>query len=189
MARPLSSEKQNALLLSATQIVAEQGVLATTSAIAKRAGVAEGTLFTYFGSKDALFQALYLHLKRSLSATMMQTYPHDAGFAERLGHIFECYVAWGLANPLARSAVARLSASGLISQDTFAQVMEPFLPVYQMMEQGVEQAVLINAPIAYLSAIIEDIADVTIEYIGKHPAEADRYRQMGVRIAWRAVTR
>lgn len=189
MARPLSPEKHSALLQSATQAVAEQGVLATTSAIARHAGVAEGTLFTYFGTKDALFQALYAHLKQSLSDTMMRDYPHQSGLFERLQHVFESYVNWGLANPQSRSAVARLSASGLVSPETLALVTEPFLPVYRMMEEGAQQAVLVDAPIAFLFAIIEDIADVTIHYIGNNPAEEDRFRSLGVKIAWRAVTR
>jgi AcrR family transcriptional regulator len=47
MARPLSPEKRSALLLAATHAVAEQGVMTTTASIARRAGVAEGSLFTY----------------------------------------------------------------------------------------------------------------------------------------------
>jgi AcrR family transcriptional regulator len=63
VARPTSPEKRRSLLLAAARAVGEQGVLATTSGIAKYAGVAEGTLFTYFESKDSLFQSLYLDLK------------------------------------------------------------------------------------------------------------------------------
>jgi AcrR family transcriptional regulator len=51
MARPRSEDKRNAILEAATEVVAEQGVSAPTARIAKRAGVAEGTLFTYFENK------------------------------------------------------------------------------------------------------------------------------------------
>ena len=40
MARPRSEDKQIALLEAATEVVAEQGLAAPTSLIAKRAGVA-----------------------------------------------------------------------------------------------------------------------------------------------------
>ncbi|MGU7784566.1 TetR/AcrR family transcriptional regulator [Burkholderia sp. PU8-34] len=188
MARPLSPEKRNALLLSATQAVAEQGVQASTASIARGAGVAEGTLFTYFESKDVLFQALYLHLKRGLAEVMMPDFPHDADYRHRMEHIFQRYVSWGLTHSAARLAVARLSASGQIVDDTQAQGMEPFLAVSQMMDDAVRDGVLADAPIAFLFSVIEGIADTTIDYVGKHPDDAERHRQLGFQVVWRAIT-
>ncbi|HYS81455.1 MAG TPA: helix-turn-helix domain-containing protein, partial [Anaeromyxobacteraceae bacterium] len=63
MARPKSEDKRNALLAAATQVIAELGVSAPTARIAQVAGVAEGTLFTYFRTKDELLNELYLALK------------------------------------------------------------------------------------------------------------------------------
>jgi AcrR family transcriptional regulator len=188
MARPLSPEKRSALLLSATQAVAEQGVLATTASIAKGAGVAEGTLFTYFESKDALFQELYLHLKTSLAETMMPGFPAEADYRQRMEHVFQRYVSWGLANPAERSAVGRLTASGQLLEETRAQGMESFRAASQTMLDGVREGVLIDAPISFLGSLIEHIADTTIEHIGKQPEHAEHYRQLGFRVMWRAIT-
>ena len=87
MARPLSPEKREALLLSAMQAVAELGVMASTSSIARRAGVADGTLFTYFSSKEVLFQELYLHLKQSLVTAMMSDFPAQADYRQRMADL------------------------------------------------------------------------------------------------------
>jgi AcrR family transcriptional regulator len=54
MARPLSEDKRTAILEAATEVVATLGLSAPTAKIAKGAGVAEGTLFTYFANKDEL---------------------------------------------------------------------------------------------------------------------------------------
>jgi AcrR family transcriptional regulator len=188
MARPLSPEKRSALLLSATHAVAEQGVLATTASIARRAGVAEGTLFTYFESKEVLFQELYLHLKRSLAGAVMPDYPNAKDYRQRVQHIFQCYVTWGLSNGAERFAVARLSASGQVSEGTRAKAMEPFLAVSQMMLDGVRAGVLVNAPIAFLFSVLESIANTTIEYADKYPEDAERHRQLGFHSVWRALT-
>jgi AcrR family transcriptional regulator len=52
MARPKSDDKRNAILTAAIATFAARGVWSTpTSAISKAAGIAEGTLFTYFGTK------------------------------------------------------------------------------------------------------------------------------------------
>jgi AcrR family transcriptional regulator len=188
MARPLSPEKRNALLVSAAQAVAEQGVLATTASIARRAGVAEGTLFTYFESKEALFQELYLHLKRSLADTIMPDFPAQSDYKQRLEHLFQRYVSWGVANPEGRSALSRLVASGQVLEATRTQGMEFFEGVAQMMDDAVREKVLAKAPVEFLYSIIEHIADTTIEYVEKHPKDAQRHRQLGFRAAWRATT-
>lgn len=64
MARPKSEDKKQALLEAATAAFAQSGIAASTALIARNAGVAEGTLFRYFATKDDLLNALYLHHPR-----------------------------------------------------------------------------------------------------------------------------
>jgi AcrR family transcriptional regulator len=56
-----------ALLEAATTAFAQSGIAASTAVIARNAGVAEGTLFRYFATKDDLINELYLFKARSLS--------------------------------------------------------------------------------------------------------------------------
>jgi AcrR family transcriptional regulator len=58
MSRPKSDDKREAILAAATSVFAEGGLSAPTSAISKVAGIAEGTLFTYFLTKDDLERAV-----------------------------------------------------------------------------------------------------------------------------------
>lgn len=53
MARPKSEDKKQALLEAATQAIAQSGIAASTAVIARNAGVAEGTLFRYFATKES----------------------------------------------------------------------------------------------------------------------------------------
>ncbi len=71
MARPKSEDKKLALLEAATTAIAQSGIAASTAVIARNAGVAEGTLFRYFATKDELINELYLHLKHSLCQSMI----------------------------------------------------------------------------------------------------------------------
>jgi AcrR family transcriptional regulator len=56
MARPVSIDDRN-LLRVAREIFLERGVTATTSEIARRAGIAQGSIFRRFKSKADLFKA------------------------------------------------------------------------------------------------------------------------------------
>jgi AcrR family transcriptional regulator len=71
VARPKSEDKKQALLEAATAAFAQSGIAASTSAIARSAGVAEGTLFRYFATKDELLNELYLAIKLRLVRTMI----------------------------------------------------------------------------------------------------------------------
>ncbi len=73
MARPKSEDKKQALLEAATAAFAQSGIAASTSAIARSAGVAEGTLFRYFATKDELLNELYLAIKLRLVRTSPAT--------------------------------------------------------------------------------------------------------------------
>src|SRR5258708_5790685 len=63
MAKPKSEDKRNAILSAAIQVFAERGLGAPTAAITSAAGIAEGSLFTYFTTKEELINALYRELK------------------------------------------------------------------------------------------------------------------------------
>ena len=71
MARPKSDDKRSAILAAATAVIVRQGLSAPTAVIAKEAGVANGSLFTYFPTKANLFNALYLELKQAMAAASL----------------------------------------------------------------------------------------------------------------------
>lgn len=126
MARPRSEDKQIALLEAATAVVAEQGLGAPTSLIAKRAGVAEGTLFRYFPTKDELLNALYLDIKRSLAESMRELIGRAATPEELVRSLWNGYIDWGIANPVAVKALNQLAVSDKITAQTRAQAKSSF---------------------------------------------------------------
>ncbi|SFI50877.1 transcriptional regulator, TetR family [Streptosporangium canum] len=65
------AETRLRLFTAAVEVIAEQGyTAATVDAIAERAGVAKGTVFYNFGSKEALFAALLEHGIQRLADAM-----------------------------------------------------------------------------------------------------------------------
>jgi AcrR family transcriptional regulator len=74
MPRPKSDKKRNAILKAATGIIVTQGLSAPTAGIAKEAGIANGSLFTYFETKADLFNQLYLELKIEMASAAMKNH-------------------------------------------------------------------------------------------------------------------
>ncbi len=111
MARPRSENKRNAILAAAAQVIAEHGLAAPTARIARVAGVAEGTLFTYFANKDELLNQLYRELKAELGETMLRGYPKAGTIKTRTRHVWDQFVDWGVANAHKRKAMVQLAVA------------------------------------------------------------------------------
>src|ERR1700736_4651745 len=118
MAHPLSEDKRTAILEAAAEVVATLGVSAPTAQIAKGAGVAEGTLFTYFANKDELLNRLYLQLKTDLRDAIMADYPSGGSLIDLCRHLWDRYIGWGSAHPLRRKAVRQLAVSDRITEES-----------------------------------------------------------------------
>jgi AcrR family transcriptional regulator len=189
MARPKSEDKRNAILAAATRVIAEQGLGAPTARIAKEAGVAEGTLFTYFESKDVLLNELYLDIKAEMRELMMTGYPATASIQARAHHAWRKYVDWGVACPDKRRAIAQLSVSDRLTEATRATGMRAFADINAMVQESTASGVLRDLPPAFVTAIMGSLADTTMEFIERDRAQAERYREAGFEAFWSAVAK
>ncbi len=75
MAQTKKTDRRNAILVAATKLIAVQGLGAPTAKIAKAAGIADGSLFTYFPDKDDLLNQLYVELKMELREAVLALTP------------------------------------------------------------------------------------------------------------------
>ncbi|ENN6572647.1 TetR/AcrR family transcriptional regulator, partial [Raoultella ornithinolytica] len=112
MARPKSEDKKQALLEAATAAFAQSGIAASTSAIARSAGVAEGTLFRYFATKDELLNELYLSIKSGLVKAMVSGLtPNEKRPKENARNIWDSYIDWSIRHPMEHKAIRRMALS------------------------------------------------------------------------------
>jgi len=186
VARPRSPDKHEAILAAAARALAEDGATATTARIARLAGVAEGTVFTYFETKDALLNALYVSLKADMREAMMTGFPEHAPAEQAVRHAWNGYVSWGVANPDGRRALQQLGVSGRIDDANRAAGAEGFGAIRALLREQVAASGALNRDEAhaFCSALFTSIADVAMESIARDPARADAYREAGFRALW-----
>jgi AcrR family transcriptional regulator len=81
-------------------LVAERGFHgASMAAVAREAGVATGTAYTHYSSKDALVLAAYVETKANLSAAAIETLQEQATAAERFRSMWLGTYRYLAANP------------------------------------------------------------------------------------------
>jgi AcrR family transcriptional regulator len=188
MSRRPSGDKRAGILDAAVTVMAERGLAAApTSAISKAAGVAEGTLFTYFPTKHALADALYRELKQQLSDVLMTNAPTTENFQELFRHMWNSYIVWGTAHPRHVDVMAQLSASGMIAEATVAEASIPFAAMERAGRAAVRRGELHSIPFSMMVAVFEAMAQTTLREIARGTASAAKLRRIGFEMLWRSA--
>lgn len=182
MARPLSEEKRLAILEAAADAVAELGTGASTARISKAAGVSEGTIFTYFATKDELLNQLYLELKADLGRFMLETYPASASLQERTHHVWDHLIEWGMGNPAKSKAMKQLSVSDRISPASRKAGNAVFEQVNDLLGE------IVRGPEPkFCGAILEALSDTAVEFMRREPESAAQHKQAGFAFFWKGL--
>lgn len=126
--RPVT-DKRRAILAAALRLVARSGLHNTPmSALAREAGVAAGTLYLYFPSKEAMLNALYLdllddrHRATTVDGAWLAEMAADLA-ADPRGALWRAWhglARWHLDHPDASNVIQQCRASGILTAETRA---------------------------------------------------------------------
>jgi AcrR family transcriptional regulator len=188
MARPRSAAKREAILDSAVRLFATQGVSSTpTAAISRAARTAEGTLFTYFPTKEALVNEVYLIIKGDVASAIMSAYPKAADARVRFLHIWDRYVHWGVTHPAKYRVLEQLQASQAISAESRVLAASGFKEIERLAKDSIRKKRIRNLPLPYLSALMTAMAETTIGFVALNRNSRVDYSADGFEIFWRGI--
>ena len=116
-------DKREAILAAALRLIARLGLhAAPMSAVAREAGVAAGTLYLYFPSKEAMINALYLevlaHRHRSMAADAEGARGDGAIGRAGLWAFWHGLARWHLDHPDGSSFLLQCKASAILTDET-----------------------------------------------------------------------
>ncbi|WP_256359852.1 TetR/AcrR family transcriptional regulator [Neisseria sp. WF04] len=168
---------------TAIALIAEQGLSASTANIAKQAGVAGGTLFTYFDSKEALFNQAYLSIKADIAAAVSGSGSGD--WQQQMRQWWHAYTDWGLRHPRERAAVRQLESSLLLTQQTRQQAREMFAPMWQILDEA-ERSGRFYLPLDFTVPMMEGMAETAIQHLA---APSLPGQQAAFEMMWRALVK
>lgn len=187
MARPRSQDKRNAIMAAATRVIAAKGLDAPTAMIAQEAGVANGSLFTYFQTKAELFNQLYLELKTELVSASLKGLPPHAELRQQVFHLWSNWLGLAVSNPHKQRALAQLHVSDEITPATRAAAHKAMGAVADLLEQSRAGGPMRNAPMGFVVSILNALADATMDFMIRDPANAKKHCKAGFDALWRAI--
>jgi AcrR family transcriptional regulator len=147
-----SGDRRNAILSAATKVVAERRIGASTAAIVAAAGVGEGSLFTYFKSKDELLNVLYREIKLDIANAMISGFPRRLSVRYRLQHVWNGYVDWGVLNPAQNRALRHIEMWFGLTEESKKAGSAPFLQIQQMADEPQNSVCCATCPLELVGA-------------------------------------
>jgi AcrR family transcriptional regulator len=177
----VGGDKRQAVLDTALRLFVEQGFHSTsTASIAKHAGVATGTLFHHFSSKNTLMDQLFLSIKQEFAndismhisqpvdvnttntardAAPRNNHPRDLevnideveAFKQEAEHIWQAAIDWALNNPLKQRFFLQYSMSSEVTPTARNQAMTSILGfITRLLTQGQTMGYIARYPIALM---------------------------------------
>jgi len=186
MARVRSPEKRTAILQAAVHEIAEVGLGAPTAKIARRAGVAAGTLFTYFANKEELLNQLYLELKGEVYTRVNANFPHQGSLERRARHIWSSFLDWAIEFPERRKVSLQLNVSDRITPETRMRTAAQRGTIDgTLSELGTRGA--LRGPAGFAAATMAAMQEATMEFMAKQPKQREELIERAFQVLWRAV--
>jgi AcrR family transcriptional regulator len=189
MAQTKKTDRRNAILVAATNLIAIQGLGAPTAKIAKAAGVSDGSLFTYFPDKDDLLNQLYVELKIELREAVFAAYPRSGILKQQARHLWDVLIDWGLNEPPKRRTMAQLNVSDRITATSKQAGTDGWEDIAAMMQKVSAKGLLKDRPSTFSIKILLVLSELTMDSILEFPKEATAYRQAGFDAFWNAVAK
>jgi AcrR family transcriptional regulator len=169
------------------RVIVSQGLSAPTAVIAKEAGVANGTLFTYFATKADLLNELYLDLKSGMASAALKGFSPDGESRKQYLHVWSNWMGWAVSPPKKRRALAMLGVSDEITGKSRAAGHKTMAPMRELLERIHANGPMRDAPMGLFMAMMNSVAEATMDYMVQDKAHAAKHCRVGFEAVWRMI--
>lgn len=150
-------DKREKLLQTALELFVSQGFNDTpTSRIAKEAGIATGTLFYFFPTKDDLIVSLYLKLKSQAAEYIHTALEEVKSTREIIKTYYEESLKWALRNPNEFLFLAQFSNSPYLKKINADEISAQIAPVLQLFRVAIEEQQIAAIDVNLLYTLISN---------------------------------
>ena len=190
MVRTLNPERRANLLNSALKLFVTNGATNTSTAeIAKEAGIAAGTLFLYFPTKQELVDGLVLKIVKEYSDYMKTLLEPALSAQETFSVIWYGAVHWFLKNMDAYQYSQQVRDSGMISESVVQETAKFFSFYYDAIQKGLEEGSLKPYPVDLIGGFLYQdlVAIMTYLRMQTDPSQHEESIKQGFEIYWDGI--
>ncbi len=183
-------DKKTAIMESALKLFTERGFHGTSTAqISKEAGIATGTLFNYFPTKEDLINSLYFEVKGQLSQSMGKEIEAQNTFQDKLRKIWSNLIKWGADNQEEFHFVGQFCSSPYITKFTREEVMKEYVFLHDLVNQGIKTGVIRDFSAELTIVMFYQASRVVVNLIldSDSSQNKNKFIEDGFQIIWKGL--
>jgi len=136
--------------------------------VAKEAGIATGTLYIYYKSKEELINELFVITKKEVAGVMLSPDNQANSLYETFRKMWVSYFLFCYENPEKMLFVEQFLYSGLISEENIRLTNSFFEPLNQFLEMAKQQAFIKNLDVELLKAHLQGALHEVVKVLMKN---------------------
>jgi len=175
----MEKDKRIRILDAALRLFVEFGFHGTpTSKIAKEAGIANGTLFHYFSTKDDLVMALYVHIKKQMAESMAFRWHENDALKDIMKNVYVSTLYWALDNKLEFKFVEQFNSSPFLSLIAPEEVQKQVQFHYDLIQRAIDEKWIKPMPVDFIFTLVMSNVYGLNQYLLSHTftkAEQQKY--------------
>ncbi|SIR29422.1 TetR/AcrR family transcriptional regulator [Shewanella morhuae] len=193
MQQPIKTktDKRQAILDTALALFVSQGFHGTsTASIAKQAGVATGTLFHHFPSKEALMECLFLTIKQEFANALLLNAQQGSNLKHNAKQLWQSAIDWSLENPIKQLFFQQYSMSPMIAKNVRDQAMNSILGfISELIKQGQMIGLIAHYPVELMleNCHGQYLAATRFFIDNPHLGRDNQYRNASFELFWKAM--
>ncbi len=158
------------------------------AAVAKEAGIATGTIYTYFKNKEALINQLYLYLKEEKVNLMFKKYNENDNFYVSFQKLWMAYFKISMNEYHKMMFIEQYAYSSIITAPTRKKADALLLPMVSLLQQAQqEQLIKKVAPEIILSSITGAVLEIVRYYQNKGAKPNKSTIEQCFEMAWTSI--
>ncbi|NMB78485.1 MAG: TetR/AcrR family transcriptional regulator [Methanomicrobiales archaeon] len=184
--------KQDVIFDTALRLFVERGFFGTpTSLISREAGIATGTLFFYFKTKEDLIDALYLRVKAEAAEAMNRGLDQETDAKAKLNRLGKNAVLFGLEHPEKMKFMEQFAHTPFISKSAREEGISRFFFLKDLIVQGIQEGQIRNLDPELLIFMMASSFSGLIARVGTatSPKEREIFVEQGLEFIWNGLAK
>jgi len=182
--------KKQKIMDAALELFVEKGFDATpTAEISKKAGVATGTLFHHFGTKEELINSIYLSIKKDFANSLIASIDKKTATKSQIRQLWLGMLEYSVNNPNKANFLHNFGYSNYITKETHIEIEETFNFAVKIMIQGIEEEIIKPMPQDFFAEVFSGLFYALTRYFinNSQKFQDPEYQKMAFDLFWNAI--